>query len=353
MRSFAKLGEKDCAYYMRTGSCKFGATCKFNHPQPAAVRALVAMSGSSMYAANGSSAAASPQPFQGIPSWSMPRTPYIPRSRFQAPSTFAPLIVQAQNMVSMPGWGAYQARMGPQQQVLGGASFVYGTGSLNEAPSGGIHTTYTPYVPGSAATGLQPALQSAFMANDSTFPERPGQPDCQYYMKTGDCKYGMACRYHHPKDRVSFIPNCILNPLGLPIRQGVEKCAFYMQYGTCKFGPTCKFDHPTNHLAYSPSASSLMDLPVAPYPVALPVAVPMPTSDSTAQGPILFHKRLGTVTTDKQQGLNDPYPDVSAGESSVSSSKARSSSAGSNGSLNAEMVEMQADSSQDASNSPL
>ena len=25
-------GEKECAYYMRTGNCKYGVTCKFNHP---------------------------------------------------------------------------------------------------------------------------------------------------------------------------------------------------------------------------------------------------------------------------------------------------------------------------------
>lgn len=25
-------GAEDCAFYMRTGSCKYGSTCKFNHP---------------------------------------------------------------------------------------------------------------------------------------------------------------------------------------------------------------------------------------------------------------------------------------------------------------------------------
>ena len=27
-----RIGEPDCSYYMRTGLCRFGATCKFNHP---------------------------------------------------------------------------------------------------------------------------------------------------------------------------------------------------------------------------------------------------------------------------------------------------------------------------------
>ena len=26
-------GQKDCAFYMSTGTCKYGETCKFDHPQ--------------------------------------------------------------------------------------------------------------------------------------------------------------------------------------------------------------------------------------------------------------------------------------------------------------------------------
>ncbi|CAH8354213.1 unnamed protein product [Eruca vesicaria subsp. sativa] len=29
-----RLGEKECSYYMRTGQCKFGLICKFNHHVP-------------------------------------------------------------------------------------------------------------------------------------------------------------------------------------------------------------------------------------------------------------------------------------------------------------------------------
>eukprot|EP00250_Pteridium_aquilinum_P001847 c12054_g1_i1 orf=699-2291(-) len=345
-----RQGERDCSYYMRTGSCKFGATCRFNHPQPSPVRALVTMSGSSVYASNGSSAATSPHSFPtGMPSWSLPRAPYMPRSRFQGPSSFAPLIVQPQNIVSVPGWGAYQARIGPQQPVLGGGSFMFGTGAVNEATSGGIHTNYNPYVPGSA-TGPPPAMQSTFLSSDSTFPERPGQLECQYYMKTGDCKFGMSCRFHHPRERASTIPSCILSPVGLPLRQGAPQCSFYMQYGMCKFGPTCKFDHPpTNSLAYSPSASSLMDMPVAPYPVGLSVVTPMPPGDATKQGTTLFHKRVAAAAADKQQGYEESY----LGSESTVSSNAQSGSAVSSGSSSADSVELRGDSSQAALNASM
>lgn len=59
--------------------------------------------------------------------------------------------------------------------------------------------------------------------------------------------------------------------------QGVQPCAFYMRNGYCKFGPTCKFDHPIRTVRYSPSASSLTDIPVAPYMVGSSLATLAPS----------------------------------------------------------------------------
>ncbi|CAA0837097.1 Zinc finger CCCH domain-containing protein 3 [Striga hermonthica] len=77
--------------------------------------------------------------------------------------------------------------------------------------------------------------------NTSELPERAGQPDCVYYLKTGTCKYGSACKYHHPKDKPSDI---VMNALGLPMRQGEKSCPYYMRTGSCKYGSACKFHHP-------------------------------------------------------------------------------------------------------------
>jgi hypothetical protein len=30
------------------------------------------------------------------------------------------------------------------------------------------------------------------------YPERPGEQDCAYYMRTGLCGYGMNCHFNHP-----------------------------------------------------------------------------------------------------------------------------------------------------------
>lgn len=35
------------------------------------------------------------------------------------------------------------------------------------------------------------------------YPERPNEPDCIYYLRTGFCGYGVRCRFNHPRDRTS------------------------------------------------------------------------------------------------------------------------------------------------------
>lgn len=112
-------------------------------------------------------------------------------------------------------------------------------------------------------------------SNQPYFPERPDQPECQYYMKTGSCKYGTSCKYNHPKERNISLANYTVGPHGLPLRpvnpttchiyffsitflifynylmafilfgyKGMAACTFYNTYGSCKYGSACKYDHP-------------------------------------------------------------------------------------------------------------
>lgn len=50
------------------------------------------------------------------------------------------------------------------------------------------------------------------------FPERPDQPECTYYLKTGDCKFKYKCKYHHPKNRLPKQAPSSFNDKGLPLR---------------------------------------------------------------------------------------------------------------------------------------
>lgn len=96
--------EPECAYYLRTGQCKFGSTCKFHHPQPNNM--MVSLRGSPVYPTIHSPTTPGQQSSfaGGITNWS--RASYIPSPRWQGPSSYAPLLLP-QGVVSVPGWSAY------------------------------------------------------------------------------------------------------------------------------------------------------------------------------------------------------------------------------------------------------
>ncbi|MBA0872826.1 hypothetical protein Goshw_021443, partial [Gossypium schwendimanii] len=246
--------ETECAYYLRTGQCKFGRTCKFHHPQP--TNMMVSLRGSPIYPTVPSPTTSGQQSFLGgLTNWS--RASFIPSPRWQGPSSYAPLILP-QGMVSVPSWNAYGASVSSSEnlQQTNGNNQIYGTSRPNESASAGSQALFSQFRSGSAPVGFY-ALQ-----RENVFPERPGEPECQFYMKTGDCKFGAVCRFHHPRERVLPAPDCILSPIGLPLRPGEPLCIFYSRYGICKFGPSCKFNHPMGVFTFNYSASSPFEAPV-------------------------------------------------------------------------------------------
>ncbi|KMZ60839.1 Zinc finger CCCH domain-containing protein ZFN-like [Zostera marina] len=218
--------EPECTYYLRTGECKFGNTCKFHHPQP--FNSMVSFNSSSIYPAAHSSTTPDQQSYTGATDWPIARTSYIPSPSWQAPSNYTQMILP-QGMMQVPGWNSYPGQFGSfsspennQQQTVGNDQ-----------------------------------------SRDGIFPERPGEPECVFYMKTGDCKYGATCKFHHPRERLYSLPDCDLNPIGLPLRSGEPLCIFYCRYGICKFGPNCKFDHPMNTTSmYDLASPTSIDVPV-------------------------------------------------------------------------------------------
>ncbi|KAG8056200.1 hypothetical protein GUJ93_ZPchr0001g32522 [Zizania palustris] len=93
-----------------------------------------------------------------------------------------------------------------------------------------------------------------------TYPQKPGGTVCDFYMKTGFCKFSERCKFHHPVDRSApdLTANWELSQqavsltlAGLPRREDAEVCAFYMKTGACRFGMHCRFDHPPPQEAIS------------------------------------------------------------------------------------------------------
>lgn len=114
--------------------------------------------------------------------------------------------------------------------------------------------------------------------SEPMFPVRPNEPVCQYYMKHGTCKFGQACKFHHPPQssvtaalvgggtvvmnvgRKSDVPQIVVNSLSgdgstngtpmmlqfLPQRPEEQDCIFFLKNGRCKYGATCRYHHPIN-----------------------------------------------------------------------------------------------------------
>jgi hypothetical protein len=175
-------------------------------------------------------------------------------------------VIVPQGLVQVPGWNPYAAQMGSSspddQQRTPGTTQYYASSHQSETTGMGEHGMYPSYQAGSVPVGLY-AVQG-----ENIFPERPDQPECQFYMKTGDCKFGAVCKFNHPKERLIPAPNCALSPLGLPLHPGEPVCTFYSRYGICKFGPNCKFDHPMGTLMYAAATSPTGDAPTMHYQLA-------------------------------------------------------------------------------------
>ncbi|GMI80089.1 hypothetical protein like AT5G18550 [Hibiscus trionum] len=269
-------GEKECSYFVKMGQCKFGATCKFHHPVPPAVEfpapspapqvapMPTPVPAPTLYPTMQSPSGPSSQQYGVV----MARPPLMPGSYVQGP--YGPLLLSP-GMVSVASWNPYAPPVSPSTQATAGSSSIFGVTPLS--PSAPAYTrSYQPVPP---SVGPSSSIQ------EQSFPKIPGQPECLYYMKTGECKYGSSCKYHHPPEVLAPKADVVLSPLGLPLRPGAPPCIHYSQRGVCKFGAACKFDHPMGTLSYSPSASSLTDMPVAPYPVGSTIGTLAPSSSSS------------------------------------------------------------------------
>ncbi|VFQ64665.1 unnamed protein product [Cuscuta campestris] len=309
----SRPGERECSYYARTGQCKFGATCKFDHPQPAAAAAAP-----SIYSAvhSPSSVHQSSQQFGVMgPTWSIARPALLPGAYM--PGAYSHMLFPP-GVVPVPGgWTTYPAPLSPvpslSNQTTAGVGQFYGLTQLS--PSAPAYSGGYMYEGSTAGPSqLSPREQHAF-------PERAGEPECQHYMKTGDCKYGSSCRYHHPPGLTVPKANFVLSPLGLPLRPDAPICLHYSHNGVCKFGPTCRFDHPMGTLNYSPSASSLADIPVAPLPVGSYSSTLAPTSSDSRPNLISRPNKESVATQTSPKTTPSGPMGSTSGTSGSSSSK--------------------------------
>ncbi|KAJ4898576.1 Zinc finger CCCH domain-containing protein 33 [Raphanus sativus] len=149
-----------------------------------------------------------------------------------------------QGVVPVQGWNPY--------------TYTGQLGSVSPSGTGNDHSNYRNLQQNESGSSV-PLGGIYALQSENVFPERPGQPECQFYRKTGDCKFGTVCKFHHPRDRQPPPPDCFLSPVGLPLRPGEPLCVFYTRYGICKFGPSCKFHHPMEVFTYENKADEVVE----------------------------------------------------------------------------------------------
>ncbi|PIN20049.1 CCCH-type Zn-finger protein [Handroanthus impetiginosus] len=250
-------GEKDCAYYMQTRTCKFGDSCKFDHP---------------IWVPEG-----------GIPDWK------------EVPD------VASESLPERPGEPDCPYFMKTQRCKFG------------------IKCKFN------HPKDKTPAVGASENGDVSVLPERPSEPTCTFYMKTGKCKFGTACKFHHPKGvqiqsageengtgmqivdtkpvQPPVTPALLHNGKGLPIRPGEEDCPFYLKTGSCKYGATCRYNHPNRNAAIAPSLltspSTHFNIGVAaPAASLLSSFDPRLTQTTFGLGPTIYPQRPGQMECD-------------------------------------------------------
>jgi Zinc finger C-x8-C-x5-C-x3-H type (and similar) len=146
---------EDCRDYLRTGRCKYGASCKYNHP-------------ANVQNGGGIKPLDPSEPMFPV----RPNEPVCQYYLKHGTCKFG----QACKFDHPPHHAMQALNGGGQVQLMN-------AGRMNEPVP---QLVLNPI--GADANGM--VLQF--------LPQRVDEPDCIYFLKNGRCKYGATCRYHHP-----------------------------------------------------------------------------------------------------------------------------------------------------------
>ena len=155
-------GEPDCRDYLRTGRCKYGESCKYNHPTNVE-------NGGGVKPTN-------------------PGEPLFP---------IRPMEPTCQYFLKH---GTCKFGQACKFNHPSGSSLADGSGGI---PGGQlVFVTSNNGVPGGAITGDASSLMAA-STSIQVLPQRPTEPNCMYFLRNGKCKYGATCKFHHPLDAIN------------------------------------------------------------------------------------------------------------------------------------------------------
>mmetsp|Transcript_151420 Transcript_151420/g.289939 ORF Transcript_151420/g.289939 Transcript_151420/m.289939 type:complete len:155 (+) Transcript_151420:1-465(+) len=134
-------GQQPCSYFIRTGTCKYGVTCKWDHPEGAGGSGVLPVT-------------------EGLP-----ERPGEPQCAFYMKN----------GTCSFGATCKFDHPAG-----LGG------TGAQGGGPPGGGGCQFNSNPP----AGL----------NSKGYALRLGEPACPFYMRSGSCMFGATCKFNHPEE---------------------------------------------------------------------------------------------------------------------------------------------------------
>lgn len=145
---------EDCRDFLRTGRCKYGASCKYNHP------ANVQVGGGVREPVNPSEPMFPVRPDQPLCQYYMKHgnCKFGQACKFHHPAEAL--------------------------ATASGQTFSQTSRQVDAAPQLVMNTVSTD------VNGQPMVVQF--------LPQRPEEADCIYFLKNGRCKYGSTCRFHHP-----------------------------------------------------------------------------------------------------------------------------------------------------------
>ncbi|XP_016189818.1 zinc finger CCCH domain-containing protein 43 isoform X2 [Arachis ipaensis] len=279
-------GEKDCAYYMQHGSCKFGENCKYNHPNPttggcdpppmydnvgsisfSGVLQQSASSGSSPGTVNKTSPFL---PMMLLPTQVSPQDSDWNAYHYQAP--ICPCVMSMHPPTHVKSYPAIETNAyTPQQNQIqvGVDEFAEIPGdskpkskrksrckknklaSLPPCNLNGKGLLLRPAPIKPSVMGMHPPTHVMNNPAIKTKASTPRQKQMQVGVDElaeipGDSKSKSKRKSHRQKNKLASVPPCTLNDKGLPLKPDKSACPEYICLGICKFGACCKFDHPSN-----------------------------------------------------------------------------------------------------------
>nr|XP_051203665.1 uncharacterized protein LOC127317169 isoform X3 [Lolium perenne] len=194
-------GRPECPFYMRFGDCKFASACKYHHSKdkyPTRYHPKV--------------------PSLGGEQREYPERPEEPECPFYMKNRFCKFGAQCRFNHPKDSSPTVQNSTNAKKSVASNEHHQSTTTTLED-----------------------------YMPQQQQYPERPGQPDCRYYLQFGECKFLSACIFNHPRDelQVGWNPSGPAHSDQIePETHGMPECPFYMKSGKCQFGSACEFRHP-------------------------------------------------------------------------------------------------------------